>query len=147
MTEVKSEGVEEGEYAWYVQGNEVGRVNSVFEGEMIKRYNVTWGCKANPIQDANEGAGGGEDFVDLLQKDDLICVWARAKASVWILKIHDFLTIKAGADRMAETRLGESYPWSPSYGPTHDLAHIHDFYVQSACQCNSASWIETECHR
>ncbi|KAF3053255.1 hypothetical protein E8E11_005684 [Didymella keratinophila] len=74
MTEVKSEGVEESKYAWYLHGNEVAREKSVFEGEMIKRYNVTWGCKANPIQVANEGAGGGEDFVDLLQKDDLICL-------------------------------------------------------------------------
>jgi hypothetical protein len=55
---------------------------SIFEGEMIKRYNVTWGCKANPVQLANEGAGGGEDFVDLLQKHNIICVWARAKVSI-----------------------------------------------------------------
>ncbi|KAF3042242.1 hypothetical protein E8E12_010109 [Didymella heteroderae] len=85
MMEVKSEGVKEGECAWYLQGNEVAREKSVFEGEMIKRYNVCWGSKANPIQVANEGAGSGEDFIDLLQKNDIICVWARAKASVSVL--------------------------------------------------------------
>lgn len=88
MMQVKPGGAEEGEYAWYLQGNEVAREKSVFEGEMIKRYNVTWGRKANPIQVANDGAGGGEDFVDLLQKDDLICVWARAKRRGWENHVH-----------------------------------------------------------
>lgn len=82
MMEAKPQGVKEGEFAWYLQGNEVAREKSVFEGEMVKRYNVTWGCKANLIQVASEGAGSGEDFVDSLQTDDIICVWARAKVIV-----------------------------------------------------------------
>lgn len=82
MTVVKSEGAKEGEHSWYLQGNEVAREKSVFEGEMIKRYNVTWGCKANPIHVINEGAGSGEGFIDSLQNEDFICVWARAKVSV-----------------------------------------------------------------
>jgi hypothetical protein len=138
MMEVKSEGVEEGEYAWYLQGNEVGREKSVFQGEMIKRYNVTWGCKANPIQVASEGAGGGEDFVDLLQKDDLICVWARAKVSVWCLRVQGTLAVKARADGMAETRLGEPCPRSPNHFLVHDLAHSPTS-VSNAYRCKSTS--------
>jgi hypothetical protein len=69
----------EGEHAWYLQGNEVARGISTFEGDFIPRYRVVWGCKANPVWAGNEGAGKGEHFLDSLQKGDWICVWARAK--------------------------------------------------------------------
>jgi hypothetical protein len=45
----------------------------------------------------------------------------------------------ARADRTAEARLGESYTWSPSYYPTHDVAHIHGIDVERAYGCNSTS--------
>jgi hypothetical protein len=71
----------EGQHAWYLQGNEVARAVSVFEGDYIRRYRVVWGCKDNPTWEGNEGAGRGENFIDSLQDGDWICVWARAKVS------------------------------------------------------------------
>ncbi|KAF2630267.1 hypothetical protein BU25DRAFT_387340 [Macroventuria anomochaeta] len=88
MMQVKPQGVKEGEYAWYLQGNEVAREKSVFEGEMVKQYSVTWGCKHNPVQSTSEGAGSGEGFIDTLKRDDFICVWARAKRRGWENHIH-----------------------------------------------------------
>ncbi|KAH6622240.1 hypothetical protein C7974DRAFT_218842 [Boeremia exigua] len=88
MMQVNSQGEKEGEYAWYLQGNEVARKKSVFEGEMIKRYRVTWGCKHNPVQVTNEGAGSGDGFIDSIEKDDYICVWARAKRRGWENQIY-----------------------------------------------------------
>lgn len=79
MTEVKSQDVREGEHAWYLQGNEVARDRSVFEGEMVKRYTVTWGCKNSYVRTAGEGAGSGDGFINNLERDDFICVWARVK--------------------------------------------------------------------
>jgi hypothetical protein len=93
MIEVKSQGVKEGEYAWYLQGNEVAREKSVFEGEMIKRYNVTWGSKANPVHATSEGAGNGDGFIDTLDQGDFICVWARAKASRISFLLSDGLMV------------------------------------------------------
>jgi hypothetical protein len=126
MMEVKSEGVKEGECAWYLQGNQVARENSVFEGEMIKRYNVTWGCKANHTQATDEGAGSGEDFIDSLQKDDIICVWARAKVGVESVAEFSMLWVKTRANESAEARMGEPRPRCSGRHPIHDLAHIHD---------------------
>lgn len=71
--------VEEGEYSWYLQGNHVKKRLSVFEGEMVPRYRIVWGSKANPVWSGNEGAGSGTGFVDTLKPGDWICVWARAK--------------------------------------------------------------------
>lgn len=82
MTVVKSEGAKEGEYSWYLQGNEAAKEKAVFEGEIIKRYNVTKCCKVNPIHVINKGAGSGGDFIDSLQNEDVIFVWARAKVTV-----------------------------------------------------------------
>jgi len=79
MMNVASQGVKEGEHAWYLQGNEVAREKSVFEGEMVKRYTVTWGGKHDPAQTPIMGAGSGDGFIDSLERDDFICIWARAK--------------------------------------------------------------------
>lgn len=87
MMVVKSQGVKEGEHAWYLQGNEVAREKSVFEGEMVKRYNITWGCKENPVQTTSKGAGNGDGFIDNLERDDFICVWARAKVSSTLIPL------------------------------------------------------------
>ncbi|KAF1942101.1 hypothetical protein EJ02DRAFT_466085 [Clathrospora elynae] len=70
----------EGEDTWYLQGNEVARGKSIFEGELVRRYRIVWGCKENPTWVGNEGTGRGEQFVDSLRYGDWICVWARAKA-------------------------------------------------------------------
>ncbi|KAG9195938.1 hypothetical protein G6011_01059 [Alternaria panax] len=78
----------EGQHAWYLQGNEVARAISVFEGDYIRRYRVVWGCKDNPTWEGNEGAGRGEDFIDSLQHGDWICVWARAKRRGWENHVH-----------------------------------------------------------
>ncbi|UPX12404.1 uncharacterized protein EKO05_0002952 [Ascochyta rabiei] len=86
MRETKSQGIKESEHSWYIQGNEVAREASIFEGEMIKRYNITRGCEANPVRTTGEGAGSGDDFIDTSERDDLICVWARAKVSSTILR-------------------------------------------------------------
>ncbi|KAJ8112473.1 hypothetical protein OPT61_g5167 [Boeremia exigua] len=79
MMEVKSQSREEGEHAWYLQGNEDAREKSIFEGEMIKRYTVTWGCADNPLDVTNEGAGSGNGFIENLKQDDFVCIWARVK--------------------------------------------------------------------
>jgi hypothetical protein len=71
----------EGEFAWYLQGNEVARGKSIFDGEMVRRYNVVWGSKTNARWVGNEGSGSGDGFVDTLQEGDWIVVWARAKVS------------------------------------------------------------------
>jgi len=70
---------DEGKYSWYLQGNQVARGTSVFEGEMVKRYYVTWGCKDSTEWKGDSGAGSGDGFVDSLQKGDTIVVWSRAK--------------------------------------------------------------------
>lgn len=33
----------EGDHAWYLQGNEVAKGPSVFEGDMVPRYHIVWG--------------------------------------------------------------------------------------------------------
>ena len=76
------EFMKEGEHAWYLQSNEVARGTSIFSGEMVRRYTVVWGSKSSPRWVGNEGTGSGKDFVDSLQKDDWIVVWARAKVSL-----------------------------------------------------------------
>ncbi|KAF2128587.1 hypothetical protein P153DRAFT_367701 [Dothidotthia symphoricarpi CBS 119687] len=78
----------EGEHAWYLQSNKVAKGVSVFEGEMIKRYHIVWGCKANPVWTGNEGTGRGADFLDTLKQHDWICVWARAKRRGWENHVH-----------------------------------------------------------
>ncbi|OWY55193.1 hypothetical protein AALT_g6796 [Alternaria alternata] len=78
----------EGQHAWYLQGNEVARAVSIFEGDYIRRYRVVWGCKDNPTWEGNEGAGRGDDFIDSLKHGDWICVWARAKRRGWENHVH-----------------------------------------------------------
>ena len=78
---VSEEDVEEGKHSWYLQGNQVARSTSVFEGEMVKRYHVVWGSKDNPRFEGNEGAGRGLGFVDSLREGDVIGVFANAKVS------------------------------------------------------------------
>jgi hypothetical protein len=123
MMEVKSQGVKEGEYAWYLQGNEVGREKAIFEGEMVKRYNVTWGCKDNPIQEKSEGAGSGESFIDTLKRNDFICVWARAKVRFSDVRLQRcFVRYNTQLIKSLEARLGEPHLWHPGGYPIHDLA-------------------------
>ncbi|KAF2637717.1 hypothetical protein P280DRAFT_520850 [Massarina eburnea CBS 473.64] len=75
--------LDEGTHAWWLQGNVVARDTSIFEGEMVKRYKVIWGCAANPRFEGDEGAGRGEGFVDGLEDGDRVAVWARAKRRGW----------------------------------------------------------------
>jgi hypothetical protein len=79
--ELDSQNAREGEYAWWLQANEVARGTSIFDGEMVRRYNIVWGSRSNPNWVGNEGSGQGEGFVDSLQEDDWIVIWARAKVS------------------------------------------------------------------
>lgn len=72
----------EGQHAWYLQGNEVARSASVFDGEMVRRYTVIWGSKSNPHWKGNEGSGLGEGFVESIDQNDWIVIWARAKVSI-----------------------------------------------------------------
>ncbi|KAF2474454.1 uncharacterized protein BDR25DRAFT_281405 [Lindgomyces ingoldianus] len=74
---------EEGRLAWWLQGNQVARGTEVFDGDMVKRYRVVWGCKKNPRWQGNEGAGKGDGFVDSLRTGDVVGVWVRAKRRGW----------------------------------------------------------------
>lgn len=69
---------------WYIQGNEVARSASTFDGDMIPRDRVVWGSKSTPRWVGNEGTGSGEGFVDSIKEGDWIVVWARAKVSTII---------------------------------------------------------------
>jgi len=71
----------EGQHTWYLQGNEVARPTSVFDGEMVRRYSVVWGSKANPRWEGNEGSGHGQGFIESINPEDWIVIWARAKVS------------------------------------------------------------------
>ncbi|KAF2184669.1 hypothetical protein K469DRAFT_633387 [Zopfia rhizophila CBS 207.26] len=75
--------VDEGKYAWYLQGNQVARGYSVFHGELVRRYRVVWGCSSNLNFEGNEGAGRGEGFVDSLEEGDILAIFARAKRRGW----------------------------------------------------------------
>jgi hypothetical protein len=75
----KSKTTKEGEYTWYLQGNEVARDSSIFDGEMVRRYTVVWSSASNPRFVGNEGSESGEGFVDALRERDWIVIWARAK--------------------------------------------------------------------
>jgi hypothetical protein len=72
----------EGQHAWYLQGNEVARSASVFDGEMVRRYAVVWGNKSNPHWEGNDGSGLGEGFIESIDQNDWIVIWARAKVSI-----------------------------------------------------------------
>ncbi|KAF1998841.1 hypothetical protein P154DRAFT_535939 [Amniculicola lignicola CBS 123094] len=85
-------GVTEGEYTWWLQGNIVTKGMSIFDGEMVKRYRVVWGCHRNPVFEGNEGAGLGEGFVDSLQEGDNIAIWARAKRRGWENHVYGIRT-------------------------------------------------------
>ncbi|KAF2129776.1 hypothetical protein P153DRAFT_289769 [Dothidotthia symphoricarpi CBS 119687] len=63
---------DEGDFAWYLQGNRVaaGRAD----------YRVVWSVDGNQ---GDEGAGTGERFLDELKEGDAILVWARAKWPGW----------------------------------------------------------------
>lgn len=69
----------EGTHAWYLQGNEVGAM-AVSEDNIVENR-VRWGCAANGIWEGNDGAGRGKGFVDSLQDEDCIVLWARVKVS------------------------------------------------------------------
>jgi hypothetical protein len=73
---------DEGRYSWYLQGNQVARGTSVFEGEMVKRYHVTWGPYDDADSKGDAGAGKGDGFVDSLQRGDTVVVWSRAKVGL-----------------------------------------------------------------
>ncbi|KAL5121684.1 hypothetical protein ACEQ8H_000371 [Pleosporales sp. CAS-2024a] len=72
-----SANMEEGKYAWWLQGNEVGRWMSMFEGEFVRRYTVVWTGANDSRWVGNGGSGRGEGFVDTLRNGDWIVVWAR----------------------------------------------------------------------
>jgi hypothetical protein len=75
------QSTKEGEYAWYLQSNQVARERSVFDGEMVPRHNIVWSGGPNSRWVGNEGSGMGKGFVESLQHGDWIVVWARAKVS------------------------------------------------------------------
>lgn len=75
-----SRATKEGDHAWFLQGNEVGRGTSIFEGEMVPRYRIVWGSTRWL---GNQGTGSGNDFIECLQPGDRICVWIRAKRKGW----------------------------------------------------------------
>ncbi|KAH4126740.1 hypothetical protein HBH68_065720 [Parastagonospora nodorum] len=87
-TEQEVQVAREGEYAWYLQGNEVGRGTSLFDGEMIRRYTIVWSSDTNPRWVGNDGSGQGKGFVDALREGDCILVWARAKRRGWENHVH-----------------------------------------------------------
>lgn len=111
--------MEEGRHAWYLQGNQVARGTSIFEGEMVKRYRVVWGCTANPRWEGNEGAGRGEDFIDELQQGDWFVIWARAKVSS---QFNELMEKKIADEGVLAKRLGEPYLWSACNCTLHHLA-------------------------
>lgn len=127
MINTKSPCVKEGERAWYIQGNEVAREKSVFEGEMVKRYQVIWGCKDNPLHITADGAGNGDGFIDTLEQDDFICVWARVKVSSTTVPLQDSTKPCIALIEPAETRLGESHPWCSDGHSIHDLAFVKHY--------------------
>lgn len=124
MMAVKSESVKEGEYAWYLQGNEVAREKSVFEGEMVKRYHVTWGCKEHPVPSPDKGVGSGDGFIDTLEQNDFICVWARAKVSS--TSVYGIATSITELIQKTAARVGEPHPRHSDGDPIHDLTHVEE---------------------
>jgi hypothetical protein len=72
----------EGDFAWYLQGNQVA-----VSREGLK-YRVVWAENGN---EGNEGAGSGEGFLQELQDGDRILVWARAKVCVGFSESLDLM--------------------------------------------------------
>lgn len=139
LMEVKSQGVKEGEYAWYLQGNEVARQKAVFEGEMVKRYHITWGCKTNPVQSTNEGAGIGEGFIDTLEQDDFICLWARVKVScTGAILQGSVIVCNTWLTSTAEARLGEPCSWCSNGHPIYGLVPNQTQLSLYHFPCNSS---------
>lgn len=60
---------EEGDFAWYLQGNRVADENPPF-------YRIV--CTEGGFE-GNEGAGRGEGFIQALKDGDHLLIWARAK--------------------------------------------------------------------
>lgn len=63
------QGPEEGDVAWYLQGNRVADGNP-------QPYRIVW---TEDRFEGNEGAGSGERFIQALKDGDELLVWARAK--------------------------------------------------------------------
>jgi hypothetical protein len=124
--DVQFQSTKEGEFAWYLQGNEVARGKSIFEDEMVRRYNIVWGGKSNPQWIGNEGSGRGEDFVDSLQEGDWVVVWARAKVS---LSDRYNTTRTPGLISLAEARLGKHYSRDSSYYTVYRLTERYHTIV------------------
>jgi hypothetical protein len=116
--DLQFQSTKEGEFTWYLQGNEVARGKSIFDDEMVRRYNIVWGGKFNPRWVGNEGSGRGEGFVDSLQEGDWVVVWARAKVS---LSKRCNTTRTPGLISLAEARLGKHCSWNSSYCTVHHL--------------------------
>lgn len=137
MIAIKSSDIKEGEHAWYLQGNEVAKEKSVFEGEMVKRYEVTWGCKSNPLNVTADGAGSGERFIDMLEADDIVCVWARVKVSSATVLSSDSTMPCIGLIQRVEARLGKPHPWCSNGRPLHDLAHVEHHSLPKRMSTNN----------
>jgi hypothetical protein len=120
--DIQSQSTKEGEYAWYLQGNEVARGKSIFDDEMVRRYKIIWGSRSNSRWIGNEGTGRGENFVDSLQEGDWIVVWARAKAS---LSKRCNTTRTPGLISLTEARLGKHHSWHSNYGTVYHLISHH----------------------
>lgn len=63
--------MEEGDFAWYLQGNRVAEENP-------KPYRILW---AADRFEGNVGAGSGAGFVQNLKEGDELLIWARAKVT------------------------------------------------------------------
>lgn len=125
MLNVKSQGLQEGEHAWYLQGNEVAREKSVFEGEMVKRYNITWASEHSLVHSTNQGAGNGDGFIENLQRDDFICVWARAKVRLTTIPLTtSFFMSHTRLKKRAAAGMGKPHSWHSDGRPIHDLMQL-----------------------
>ncbi|PSN69509.1 hypothetical protein BS50DRAFT_343367 [Corynespora cassiicola Philippines] len=72
----QEETSDEDEYTWYLQGNLVAEDDD-------KLHWVVWSRDTHPGGVVNEGSGAGESFIDILETNDIVIVWARATFPGW----------------------------------------------------------------
>ncbi|KAF2018294.1 hypothetical protein BU24DRAFT_421275 [Aaosphaeria arxii CBS 175.79] len=68
-------------HTWRLQGNRVA-------GQNPESYHITWSQDENRVI-ADDGAGNGKGFIDLIQEGDRVVVWARCQYPGWCCEVHE----------------------------------------------------------